>query len=75
MTKKILAGVTALAVAAGTIVSGAGTADAKPALGYNPTYCVLFLPFLCLPPTATAAPKHVVHKAAMTKVKSKAKPA
>ncbi len=59
MTKTILAGATALAIATGSIVSSAATAEAAVA-PYNPTYCILFLPFLCMPPTPTPA-KHVHH--------------
>jgi hypothetical protein len=63
MTKKILAGVTALAIATASIVGSTATADAhhKAMPAYNPTYCVLFLPFLCMPPAPAphkAAPKH-----------------
>ena len=57
MTKTILAGAAAFAIATGSIVSSTATASAAPS--YNPTYCVLFLPFLCMPPASTAAPhKH-----------------
>lgn len=78
MTKKILAAVAALAIATGSIVSSAATAEAA-AMTYNPTYCVLFLPFLCFPPPP-APHKHKAaakHKAAkhMTMAKPmKAKP-
>ena len=70
MTKKVLAAVTALAIAAGSTMTGAGTAEAKPMMTYNPTYCILFLPFLCMPPQAAVTHKPVVHKVA-----AKAKPA
>ena len=60
MTKKILAGVTALAIATAGIVGSTATADAhhKAAMpAYNPTNCILFLPFLCGPPPPAPA-KH-----------------
>jgi hypothetical protein len=66
MTKKILAAITAFAIATGTLVGGAATAAAKPMLPYNPTYCVLFLPSLCVPP-APAKLGAVVHKAVAKK--------
>ena len=69
MTKKILTAVTALAIAAGSMMTGAGTAEARPMLPYNPTYCILFLPFLCLPPQAPVTHKRVVHHAAASKAK------
>ena len=57
MTKTILAGAAAFAIATGSVVSSTATASAAPS--YNPTYCVLFLPFLCMPPASTPAPhKH-----------------
>jgi hypothetical protein len=60
MTKTLLAGLAALAIATGSIVSATATAEAAPS--YNPTYCVLFLPFLCIPPASTPAPhKHHHH--------------
>ena len=70
MTKKILAGVTALAIATAGIVGSTATADAHKAAmpAYNPTECILFLPFLCSTPTPAphkAAPKH---KAKMKKM-------
>ncbi len=77
MTKKILAAVAALAIATGSIVSSAATAEAA-AMAYNPTYCVLFLPFLCIPPPPAphkhkAAAKHKAAKPMAAKPKSKAK--
>ena len=70
MTKKILAGVTALAIATASIVGSTATADAhhKAMPAYNPTYCVLFLPFFCMPQTPAAPAKHKAapkHKAKM----------
>jgi hypothetical protein len=72
MTKKILAAVTAFAIATTAVVSSA-EAKAKPVLPYNPTYCILFLPFLCMPPVATPV-KHKVHKTVVRKAVTK-KPA
>ena len=77
MTKKILAAVAALAIATGSIVSSAATSEAA-AMTYNPTYCVLFLPFLCFPPPPAphkhkAAAKHKAAKPMAAKPKSKAK--
>lgn len=70
MTKKILAVATALAIATGSIVSSAATAEAA-AMTYNPSYCILFLPFLCFPP-APAPHKHkVAYKHMGTKSKMK----
>jgi hypothetical protein len=57
MTKTLLAGAAALAIAMGSIVSTTATASAGPS--YNPTYCAFFLPFMCMPPASAAAPhKH-----------------
>jgi hypothetical protein len=67
MSKQILAAVAAISIAAASVVSGTGTAEAARMPPYNPTYCVLFLPFLCMPPPA--AHKHLVHKVAMTRAK------
>jgi hypothetical protein len=50
MTKKILTALATLAIASGSIVSSSATTEAV-AMIYNPTYCILFLPFLCFPPT------------------------
>ncbi len=71
MHKKILAAVAALAIGTGSVVSTTATAEAHTVLAYNPTYCVLFLPFLCLPSPPVphkhhkAAPKHVAAKPKM----------
>jgi hypothetical protein len=64
MTKKIMAAAAAIAITAGSIVSTAATAEAHAVntMSYNPTYCVLFLPFLCLPHPTVAAPHHHHHK-------------
>jgi hypothetical protein len=61
MTKKILAAVAALAIATGSIVSSAATAEAA-AMTYNPSYCVLFLPFLCFPPPPAPHKHKAAHK-------------
>jgi len=64
MTKKILAGVIALGIATASIVGSTATADAhhKAMPAYNPTYCVLFLPFFCIPPAPAPAPHKAAHK-------------
>ncbi len=66
--KKILAAAAAFAIATGSVVTGAGAHEhhAMKAPGYNPTYCILFLPFLCFPPETPKA-QHHSHKAHKTK--------
>ena len=54
MTKTILAGAAAFAIATGSVLSSTATASAAPS--YNPTYCVLFLPFWCMPPQEAMRP-------------------
>jgi hypothetical protein len=57
MTRKIVVAAAAIAIATGSIVSTAEAHVAK-TMSYNPTYCILFLPFLCMPPSSSTPHQH-----------------
>ena len=71
--RKVLAALTAAAIAAGSIAATIGDAfAAAPATPhYKPLICI-FLPFLC-PAPAKPAPKKVVHHKMMMKTAPKTK--
>jgi hypothetical protein len=64
MSKQILAAITAVAIAAGSIASSSAPAEAAAAPHYKPVYC-FFFPWLCPPPVMKKA--HVVKTSVVKK--------
>jgi hypothetical protein len=56
MIKRIMVAAAAFAIVTGSIVTTTATAEA--AMMYNPTNCLLFLPFLCGPQPPPPHPAH-----------------